>query len=193
MDGGNGTDWTAWLDGYIRRYTADAFDPRHYPALVAFRDLCVRLRHSGGKLLLAGNGASASLASHGAADFTRQAGLRAVCFNEPGLITGLVNDHGAEHWVRHALERYADPGDAAVLVSVSGASPNLLRAAEWARQNGLAVVALTGMAPDNPLRGLADIALHMPSTAYNVVEGVHGIWLTTVVDMLVGQAEYRVR
>ena len=54
------------------------------------------------------------------------------------------------------------------------------------------VVSFTGGRPDNPLRGLSDIAFWLDSTAYNVVECTHMIWLTTVVDMLVGRAEYSV-
>ena len=67
-----------------------------------------------------------------------------------------------------------------------------MKAAEWARKNDVSVVTFTGKSPENPLKAQGDINFHIPSGAYNVVEGVHNIWLTTVVDMLVGEAEYSV-
>ena len=79
-----------------------------------------------------------------------------------------------------------------LLISVSGTSPNAVKAAEWARRNDVSVVTFTGKSPENPLKAQGDINFHIPSGAYNVVEGVHNIWLTTVVDMLVGEAEYSV-
>ncbi|MDT8330548.1 SIS domain-containing protein [Roseomonas gilardii] len=185
-------DWHGWLENYFQRYTSEAFDEKHYPALIAFRDLCLKIRASKNKLLFAGNGASASISSHGAVDFTKQGRVRAVDFNEPNLITCFANDYGYENWIWRAMERYADPGDAVVLISVSGTSPNAVKAAEWARRNDVSVVTFTGKSPENPLKAQGDINFHIPSGAYNVVEGVHNIWLTTVVDMLVGEAEYSV-
>src|SRR5688500_16986268 len=87
--------------------------------------LCAALLEGRGrKVLLAGNGASAAIASHVAVDLTRTAGIRALTFNEPDLITCLGNDHGYEHWVTKAIELYGDSGDVVVLISSSGQSPN---------------------------------------------------------------------
>jgi D-sedoheptulose 7-phosphate isomerase len=184
-------DWNLWLDDYFARFRP-AFDPAVYATLVRFRDLAVAVRSRGGKLIFAGNGASASIASHGAVDFTKQAKVRAVDFNEPNLITAFANDYGYEHWVARALDCYADPGDAVVLISVSGASPNIVQAARHARELGLPVVTFTGKRTDNPLRSLGDVNFWIGSAAYNVVEAIHMLWLTTVIDMVVGRAEYSV-
>ena len=54
------------------------------------------------------------------------------------------------------------------------------------------MVSFTGSAPNNPLRALSDVDFWIGSRAYNVVECIHMIWMTTVVDMLVGHAEYAV-
>jgi D-sedoheptulose 7-phosphate isomerase len=188
---GAGPDWTAWLDEYNARYEV-AFSMEHRQTLRAFHDLAVRVRASGNKLIFAGNGASASISSHGRVDFTKQAKVNAVDFNEPNLITAFSNDYGYENWIAKALDFFAVPGDAVVLISVSGRSPNIVKAAEYARANQLPVVGFSGSAPDNPLRRLSDIDFYLPSRAYNVVECVHMIWLTTVVDMVVGRAEYSV-
>ncbi len=186
------TNWSAWLDDYFARYTSAAFDASVHPKLEAFREVALSVKARSGKLMFAGNGASASISSHGAVDFTKQAKVRAVDFNEPNLITCFSNDFGYENWVAKAVEHYADDGDALVLISVSGRSPSVVNAARYAKSRKLPVVALTGSAPDNPLRAEADVDLWFDSRAYNVVECVHMIWITTVIDMIVGKAEYAV-
>jgi D-sedoheptulose 7-phosphate isomerase len=185
-------DWGPWLDGYFDLYRKALATDGIPKKLVAFHDLAVQVRERKGKLMFAGNGASASIASHGAVDFTKQGRTRAVDFNEPNLITCLSNDFGYENFMAKAVEFYADDGDVLVLISVSGKSPNALAAAKYARSRGIKVVSFTGSAADNPLRALSDIDFWIGSRAYNVVEGIHMVWLTTVVDMLVGQAEYAV-
>ncbi|KRS16557.1 D-sedoheptulose-7-phosphate isomerase [Roseovarius indicus] len=185
------SDWNAWLDDYFKRFSP-AFETDVYVKLKEFRELAINIRANGKKMMFAGNGASASISSHGAVDFTKQAKVRSMDFNEPNLITAFSNDYGYENWMARALECYADEGDAVVLTSVSGTSPNVVKAAEYARDHGLKIVTFSGKSPDNPLRGIGDINFWIGSFAYNVVEAVHMLWLTTVVDMVVGQAEYSV-
>lgn len=160
------------------------------------RDLAERIagtKKRGGKLILAGNGASASIASHLATDFTKQAGVRAVTFNDANLITALGNDCGFENWIAKAVDLYADPQDLLILISSSGTSANVVKAAQRAREKKVAVAALTGFAADNPLGKLADTHLWADSKAYNIVECTHMIWLTAACDLLIGQAEYGVK
>jgi len=58
----------------------------------------------GGKIILAGNGGSAAIASHISVDLTNSAGIRAVNFNESALITCFANDYGYEKWLGKAFE-----------------------------------------------------------------------------------------
>ena len=183
---------SAWLDSYFDRYKQASFDPALYADLVAFRDLVLEVRARGNKLMFAGNGASASIASHARVDFTKQGGCRSLDFNEPNLITAFANDYGFENFMAKACEFFADDGDVLVLVSVSGTSPNCVKAAEYARSRGLKVVSFTGKSPENPLRKASDLGFWIDSAAYNIVECTHMLWICTVVDMVVGQAEYSV-
>ena len=145
----------------------------------------VRQAHdSGKKVILAGNGGSAAMASHVAVDLTKAAGIRAINFNEADLLTCFANDYGYEHWGARALGFYADPGDLAVLISSSGASQNIVNGAEQASAMGLAVISLSGFSPDNPLRRLGDLNLWAPSDSYNIVEMTHHVWLLAIVDYL---------
>jgi len=184
--------WNGWLDRYYARYQDALAAPDFRARLVALHDLATETRLAGKKFMFAGNGASASCASHAAVDFTKQAKLRAVSFNDATLITCLSNDCGFENFIAKAVEFYADDGDVLVLISVSGESPNVIAAAKYAARRRLQLVSLTGCSPANELHALADIGFWVDSRAYNIVECMHMIWLTTVVDMLVGRPEYAV-
>jgi D-sedoheptulose 7-phosphate isomerase len=186
-----GMDWQGWLDDYAARYQS-IFTAGARVQAIAFHDLAVAVRERKRKLMLAGNGGSAATASHLTVDFTKQAKLRAVCFSDPALVTAFANDYGFEDSLAKAVEFYADEGDALVLISVSGRSPNVVAAARYAKSRGMPVVSFTGTSSDNPLRAASDIDFFVDSRAYNIVECTHMIWLTTVVDMLMGRAEYNV-
>ena len=127
----NDLDWKSWLDEYYGRYQRAIFAPEIRDSLGKFHDLAISIRERKRKLMFAGNGASASIASHGAVDFTKQAKVRGIDFNEPNLITAFSNDFGFQNYMAKAIEHYADDGDAAVLISVSGRSPNAVEAARY--------------------------------------------------------------
>ena len=179
-----------FLKNYFDEYKALSFEENIYPELIAFKELCEEIKLNKKKLMFGGNGASASTSSHGAVDFTKQAGVRSTTFNEAGLITAFSNDFGYEHWLAKAIEHYGDKGDAVVLISVSGTSENIVEAAHYAKKHGYPLVTFSGKSQDNPLRKLGDINFFVNSKSYNIVEGIHMMWLTTVVDLVIGKSEY---
>ena len=139
------------------------------------------------KIICVGNGGSAAMASHVTVDFTKAAGMRAINFNEADLLTCFANDYGYEHWVAKALEFYADKDDLVILISSSGQSPNMLNGAKQAKEMQLPLVTLSGFRADNPLRTLGDVNLWIDSTAYNIVEMTHHVWLLAIIDYLIEQ------
>ncbi len=147
--------------------------------------LAIDLCRCSKKIIVIGNGGSAAIASHVSVDFTKVTGIRAINFNEAGLITCFANDYGYERWVVEALKAYADPEDLVILISSSGRSPNIVNGAIKAKEMGLKVVTLSGFDEQNPLRKLGDINLWADSTAYNIVEMTHHIWLLAIVDYIV--------
>ncbi len=181
------------IKAYLSEYQRLLDDPRWGGLMEQFKERVVEARDNGGKLMLAGNGASASIASHLATDFAKQGKVRAMAFNDANLITALGNDCGYENWIAKAVEIYADaPRDILVLISSSGRSPNVVKAAQRAREMGLYVAAFTGFAEDNPLGAAADINFWVDSRSYNIVECTHMILLAGVVDLLIGTSEYGV-
>lgn len=180
------------LTTYIGEYQKHLGSPDIPPLILGVAERIREAKGRGGKLLLAGNGASASISSHLAADFSKQAGVRAMAFNDANLITAFANDCGYENWIVRALEVYADAGDLVILISSSGRSANVVAGARRAREMGIPVIAFTGFDRDNPLGLLADVNLWVDSRSYNIIECMHMIWLTAVCDLLIGSSEYSV-
>ena len=147
--------------------------------------LIENLEKTSGKVILVGNGGSASIASHVSIDFTKAANIRSINFNEASLLTCFANDYGYENWASNALNFYADSNDIAILISSSGQSKNIINAADKAKKIGLPIITLSGFLESNPLRKMGDVNLWVNSSEYNIVESVHQIWLLSIVDYLI--------
>jgi len=143
------------------------------------------------KIIFVGNGGSASIAGHLTVDCINAVGIKAVNFNDPGIITCFSNDYGYENWVSKALDCYADPGDLLILISSSGQSKNMLIGADKAKSLGVDIVTLTGFSTNNPLRKLGDINLWVDSDQYNIVEMTHHVWLLAVIDYIINNNKER--
>ena len=179
-----------WLRDYFQLYRRAIFDVDINEKLIQLKDLFCKTHNAGKKVIFIGNGGSAAMASHCAVDFTKNAGIRCINFNEADLITCFANDFGYERCYEKALTFYADQGDVVVLVSSSGSSPNILKAAEYSKQKGLYCVTLTGFSTDNPLHALGQLNFCVESRAYNIIEMTHHVWLLAVCDLIIGKAEY---
>jgi D-sedoheptulose 7-phosphate isomerase len=182
---------TIFYDNYYKEYSRLLYSENLKILLDEFKDLAKETQ-SVGKLIFAGNGASSSIASHGAVDFTKQAKIRAITFNESNLITCLSNDFGYENWMAEAIKSHANQDDVVVLISVSGESLSVVNAAIQAKKLGLKVVTFSGRLKENSLKKLGDINFWVDSHAYNIVECIHMIWLTSVIDAVIGKSEYEV-
>lgn len=145
------------------------------------------LAGAGNKVMLVGNGASAAIASHQAADFLKASGVPACAFNDAPLMSCLGNDLGYEHTFDFPVGMMARRGDLLICISSSGASPNILNAARKGREVGCGVMTLSGFAAGNPLRALGDLDFYVPSHSYGQVEVVHLAILHCVNDFLAGR------
>jgi D-sedoheptulose 7-phosphate isomerase len=131
----------------------------------------------GGQLYIIGNGGSAGMASHMAADACKNGHLRAMALNDVALLTATANDLAYDQVFSLPLERLARPGDLVIAISSSGNSPNIIRALETARALGLQAVTLTGMAADNRARTLGDLNFHVALSRYGWTESAHQVIL----------------
>ena len=121
----------------------------HLDALEKAGNLMAASISSGGKVISCGNGGSMCDAMHFAEELTgryrddRRA-LPAVSISDPSHLTCVGNDYGFDAVFARYVEAMGQSGDVLLAISTSGNSPNVIKAAEAAREQGLAVVGLTG-------------------------------------------------
>jgi D-sedoheptulose 7-phosphate isomerase len=175
------------INSFLCRYWQDIFKKLNEIELSKFKYLRKKITslNKKNKIIIIGNGGSASISSHMATDFTKITGHRAICFNEANLITCFANDYGYENWVQKALKFYAIPGDIIILISSSGKSKNLINACLFAKKKKYFVATLTGFQKNNPLSKLGNINFWVNSKKYNIVEMVHHTWLVALADSLI--------
>ena len=142
-----------------------------------------RTRDADGTVYLAGNGGSASTASHWANDLgkaTKASGrafMRVMCMSDNvSWLTALANDEGYERVFSGQLENFAGEGDMLVVISASGNSPNLLAAVDLAQQRGVVTVALLGF-DGGALKDRVDEYLWLRTEIgqYGLVESGHSV------------------
>jgi D-sedoheptulose 7-phosphate isomerase len=166
-----------WITQYIAAQHA-ALDSISRPALENLTLALQTVWREDRQVFAIGNGGSASNASHFATDLGKGASdtlgkrFRILSLTDNvSWITALGNDYSYDEIYSRQLENYARPGDLVIAISVSGNSPNLVKAVEWANQHGLETAALVGAK-----RGrLAEISKHVlitEDTHYGRVEDV---------------------
>lgn len=156
-------------------------------ALLRWCGRCRDIKISDATMFFVGNGASASMASHMAADFSKNCDCRGVAFNDVALMTAISNDIHYEDCFAVPLGRFASPGDMLITVSSSGNSPNIIRAINRARELDLSVVTLSGMDGGNRSRSMGDLNFWVPAQTYGLVEAGHQAllhcWLDTFLEL----------
>lgn len=157
-------------------------------AIASFVDILLQARESGNTVFFIGNGGSAATASHFANDIavgTRSTGkpFRAVSLTDNvAVMTAIANDYGYDEIFLLQLKYQLRSGDVVVGISASGNSPNVVKAIEFANENGALTVGLSGF-DGGRLRQLVKTSLHVQTEKgeYGPVEDVH-----MVLDHLVG-------
>ncbi|HPU13161.1 MAG TPA: SIS domain-containing protein [Aeromicrobium sp.] len=141
----------------------------------------VETLRAGGKILVAGNGGSAAIASHVAAEFVGKcildrAPLPAVCLADSlTSVTAVGNDYGFDDVFVRGVQSLGRPGDLLLAMSTSGRSISILKALDAARDLGMSTIALTGASGGN-LPGRADHVLRVPSDFTPRIQEVHMLW-----------------
>jgi D-sedoheptulose 7-phosphate isomerase len=144
---------------------------RNSQILSGLSQLAASLIHAferGNKVLLFGNGGSATDAQHIAAELVGR-----FAFDRPALpalslatnlsaVTAIANDYGFRHVFSRQIEAFGRPGDVAIAISTSGNSPNVLHAVLVAKKMRMHTAALTGRSGGR-LKSIVDICLRVPS------------------------------
>jgi D-sedoheptulose 7-phosphate isomerase len=169
------------FETHVRDYRARldrALEVLNSPELALLAKELEALRERRGRLFVIGNGGSATTASHLANDLGAGLGERgldtiALADSMPGM-TAAANDRGYDEVFVHQLGPRLRADDLLLAFSGSGASPNLLRATEFARERGARTAAVVGM-DGGPLKDLVDVAVHVPTAQgdYGPGEDLH--------------------
>jgi D-sedoheptulose 7-phosphate isomerase len=137
------------------------------------------------RIFFIGNGGSAAIASHFAADFLKAAKMAALSFNEPALMSAIANDVAYSKVFSGPLAIHGHGDDILFAISSSGESDSIIKAVTVAGSRGMAVITLSGFKPTNRLRGMGDVNLYVPSDRYGVVEAAHFVILHSLLDAVV--------
>ena len=141
-------------------------------------DLVADALLANGKILFFGNGGSAALAQHAAAElvgrFERERkALAAIALTaDQSILTAVANDYGYDRVFERQIEGLARPGDVAIGLSTSGRSPNVLRGLRAATRRGAHTAALLGQG-GGPARRLAKLSLVVPATRVSLIQEAH--------------------
>lgn len=145
---------------------------------------------AGGRLLAAGNGGSAAEAQHLTAELVGRfetpdrRPLSAIALGaDTSSLTAIGNDFGFEHAFGRQVTAHGRAGDVLLLLTTSGRSRNLVRAAHAGREAGLHVWAMTGPAP-NPVADLADQVLAIDAPSTTAVQETHLVAVHAVCAVL---------
>lgn len=154
-------------------------DKVDWTAVDRLADLLFDLWQDDRQVIVFGNGGSACTASHYVADVVKTAAvagerpLRALSLvDNIGVMTAVANDIDYDQTFAYAINAFARPGDAAIAISGSGNSPNVVNACRAARDRGVKLVCLTGF-DGGAIAGLADLHVNVPSDNYGVIEDIH--------------------
>ena len=164
-----------WLDDYLRTQKA-ALDSIPLDAVARLIETLKAALKEDRQIFVFGNGGSAANASHFATDLGKGASdkvgkrFRVVSLNDNvSWMTALGNDYSYADIFSGQLKNYGRAGDIAMGISVSGNSPNCVKAMEWARDHGLQTVALVG-GKGGRMAEIAEQVLMIKDTHYGRVE-----------------------
>ncbi len=156
---------------------------------------------AGGKVLVCGNGGSASDAQHFAAEFVgrferERPGLAALALTtDTSILTAIGNDYDFNSIFSKQVQALGNPGDVLIAISTSGNSGNVLAAVAAAHIKDMTVVALTGRAGGKLGVLLTDTDVHIcvPHDRTARIQEVHGLALHCLCDavdqQLLGEQE----
>ena len=153
-------------------------DPARVASIAAAAELIAASLQAGGKVLTCGNGGSLCDAQHFAEELSgryrqNRRALAAIALTDASHLTCVANDFGFEFVFSRFVEALGRPGDVLLAISTSGNSPNILRAAEAARELGMAVVSLTGK-DGGQLAALSDVEIRVPHFGFaDRIQEVH--------------------
>jgi len=158
-------------------------------AVLRVVDLLAGAFRDGRRVLVFGNGGSASDAQHVAAEFVgrfqreRRAVAAIALTTDTSILTAIGNDYAFDRVFARQIEGLGESGDVAIGITTSGGSKNVVQAFAAARARGLTTVALTGRDGGEAGR-MADVHLNVPDASTARVQEVHRTVLHVICELV---------
>src|SRR5438093_8574975 len=159
------------------------------PEVARAADLIADCLTKGNKLLVCGNGGSASDAAHFVTELVvrfakDRPAYPAICFTgDGGLLTAAGNDYGFEEIFARQVAAFGLPGDLLICLTTSGKSKNVLRALEEARPRKLKTIAFLGRDGGSTI-GMADVDLLVPGDSTARIQEAHQLLLHVICEAM---------
>jgi len=152
-------------------------------------DRTKKIRQSNKTIYFIGNGASASMACHMAADVAKNGNIRTQVFTDVSLITAIANDISYDEVFAEPIRLQMIDNDMLIAISSSGNSKNVIRACEECRKKNGQIITLSAMNRDNLLQTMGDLNIYIPAQTYGWAESAHAVILHYWMDLIQTKAE----
>ncbi len=167
------------LEAHVGVFQRIASDREFMGNIMEIGDKIIDSLENGGGIYLCGNGGSAADAQHIAAEFVsrfykERPGMNAEALSvNTSILTAIGNDYEFDRIFVRQLEAKAKSGDVLIGISTSGSSKNVMKALEYAKNNGILAVLLMGGFERSELKAVADYIVKVPSTDTPRIQEAH--------------------
>lgn len=175
------TDYTSEIKNYLS-HEVDTIKSLDVDAINSALNMLHDAFERGSTIYIFGNGGSSATASHYQNDFNKgvsehtEKKFNFLCLNDNvATVMAVANDIGFEEVFRFQLRGHLKPGDIVIAISGSGNSKNVINAVEYAKEQGNAIIGITGY-NGGKLKPLSDVSLHAPVNSMQITEDVHMIF-----------------
>lgn len=173
-------DYTSKIQEYFEREKR-TIDAINMADLSQVMNVLEKAREEGRQIFIMGNGGSAATASHYCCDFNKGISMsqekryKMICLsdNVPTMMA-YANDMNYADVFVGPLQNFYNLGDVVFGISGSGNSENVVRALQWAKDNGAVTIAFTGY-DGGKLKQIADYGVHVPIHDMQITEDLHMI------------------
>ena len=152
-------------------------------------DVIEQCLRAGNKLLVCGNGGSATDASHFATELVvrfvkNRPAFPAICLtSDSGILTAAGNDYGFDEIFARQVAAFGVPGDVLICLTTSGKSKNVVRSLQEAKERGLKTIAFLGRDGGSTV-GIADLDLLVKSDSTARVQEAHHLLLHVLCEII---------
>ncbi|MFO7896373.1 MAG: D-sedoheptulose 7-phosphate isomerase [Candidatus Cloacimonadales bacterium] len=169
----------------LQAFTADS---AKIAMISAIADKLAEIFAAGGKVMICGNGGSATDAMHFAEEFTgkfrqERPALPAIALTDSSHITCVGNDFGFAEIFSRAVAAFGKPGDLLIGLSTSGNSANIIRALQQAQELGVHTCTLLGQT-GGKLRDQADYQIIIPGETSDRIQEMHMLILHIIIEQV---------